>query len=317
MTAIKKYSDTQMANVEFFGDKIVDKFISSRHGSPTTARTYRNAVNQLLRYFATNSITEPKTADVDGFINSLRAAKKSDSTIRIYSAVTKMFFVFTAKRGIYPDVAADAEPLRLRKSSVHKKTALSTAQAKKLLAAVEGDSLIARRDRAVLALAMTCGLRCCEISRADVGDFYCDCGDYFLRIQGKGRLSKDSVVRVPAETAALISNYLSKREDVAADSALFVSESNQNRGARFSVQSVGKMITRYMKVAGVYNKRVTTAHSTRHYAATTAIQSGVDVREVSQMLRHSSLNVTMIYLHDLSVKTRRAELSVAAALFAA
>ena len=64
------------------------------------------------------------------------------------------------------------------------------------------------------------------------------------------------------------------------------------------------------------NKRIT-AHSCRHYAATTAIESGVDIREVSEMLRHTSVVVTSTYLHDLSLETRRAELAVADALFCA
>ena len=315
--AVAKIDNSSAVAFEFFGDKVIDEFIASRHASANTMRTYHNAVKQLRKFFAAKAITAPTTADVDAFINELRTAKKSNSTLKLYFATTKLFFSFLAQRGYYSDVAADAAPLKLRKSSTHKKAALSTAQAKKLLAAVEGDSRISKRDKSVVALALTSGLRCCEISRADVGDFYCDCGDYFLRVQGKGRLSKDEVVRVPNATAELILAYLKMRGNVSDDSPLFVSESNQNHGARFSVQSVGKMITRHMKAAGVHSKNTVTPHSTRHFAATTAIEAGVDIRQVSQMLRHSNLSVTVVYLHDLSVRTRRAEICVANALFAA
>ena len=71
-----------------------------------------------------------------------------------------------------------------------------------------------------------------------------------------------------------------------------------------------------MKSVGINDKKIT-AHSTRHYAATTAIKAGIDIREVGAMLRHTSIVVTSVYLHDLSVQTRRAELAVADALFCA
>ena len=332
MTAIKKYSDTQMASVEYFSDSVIDEFIASRHGAPATAKTYRNSVNQLLRYFATNSITEPTAADVDAFINSLRAAKKADSTLRLYSAVCKLFFSFTAKRGIYPDIAADAAPLKLRKATTHKKQALTNDDAQALLRAVKGDDLITRRNRAIIALALSTGVRTVEISRANCRDFYSDADGWFLNVQGKGRTQADAVVRVPEQVAELINSYLEMREDTAADEPLFSSTSRNIRwakntyGKRLSEQSVQKIIKAAMIAAKIRHKdadkdkkfkRVITPHSCRHYAATTAIQSGVDVREISAMLRHSSLNVTAIYLNDLSVKTRRAELRVAAALFVA
>ena len=87
-------------------------------------------------------------------------------------------------------------------------------------------------------------------------------------------------------------------------------------GVRLSEQSIGKMIKRMMIAVGITDKKIT-AHSTRHYAATTAIKSGIDIREVAAMLRHTSIVVTSVYLHDLSLQTRRAELAVADVLFCA
>ena len=322
MTAVQKYSDTQKISVEHFSDSVIDEFIKSRKASANTNRTYRNSINQLVKFFAAKAITEPTTADVDNFINDLRAAKKSASTLRLYSTVTKLFFQWLNRRGLYRDVASDAAPLKIRKSTTHKKDALKDEQAKALLGAVKGDSLIERRDRAIIALALQTGVRTCEISRANRGDLYQDDENWYLDVQGKGRVEKDATVRVAPAVADLIFSYLDLRGGVGDSEPLFTSTSRNTNwqknsyGVRLSEQSIGKMIKRYMKSVGIDDRRIT-AHSTRHFAATTAIKAGVDIREVSAMLRHTSLVVTAVYLHDLSVKTRRAELAVANSLFGA
>ena len=320
MTAVQKYSEAQMVNVEYFSDSVIDEFIKSRKASANTNRTYRNSLNQLVKFFSAKKITAPTTADVDNFINDLRGAKKSASTLRLYSTVTKLFFQWLNRRGLYRDIATDAAPLKIRKATTHKKSALSDEQAKKLLGAVKGDSLIERRDRAIVALALQTGVRTCEISRANRGDLYQEGDDWFLDVQGKGRVEKDSTVRVASAVAELVQKYLDLRGVVGNDEPLFASTSRNanwqknSYGVRLSEQSIGKMIKRYMKSVGIDDRKIT-AHSTRHFAATCAIKAGVDMREISAMLRHSSLTVTAVYLHDLSVKTRRAELAVANSLF--
>ena len=318
MQMIATVGNAAVVNVENFGDMTIEGFIASRYCSENTARTYRNSIRQLLKFFAANGITAPTTADVDAYINTLRT-DKSEKTLRLYTTVTKLFFAYLDKHGIYPDVTAEMERLHLKKKTTHNKKALNDAQAKKLLAAVKGEKLIALRDKAIIALALTCGLRTCEISRANVGNFQ-DAGDYWtLDVQGKGSQKADETVKVAAPVAQMINAYLSKRENVD-DAPLFTSTSNnkmwkKNRyGSRLSEQSIGKLIAKYMKLAGVKSKNIS-AHSTRHYAAQTAIESGVDIRECKSMLRHNSLNTTLIYLEDIALKKRRAELAVAASLF--
>lgn len=320
MKELVKVENTAVVAADNFGTSVIDEFIASRHASENTNRTYRNALKQLLKYFAANGITQPAESDIDSFVNGLKAAKKSAATIRLYTTVTKGFFAFTARKGFYPDVAADVT-LKLRKSTTHAKRALTDAQAKALMAAVRGDDSLARRNRAIIALALVCGLRTIEISRANCGNLREDGqAGYFLAVQGKGRLTADAEVRVPAPVARLIDEYLSLRGEVEDSEPLFTSASrnanwDKNRyGNRLSEQSVGKLIKRMMKSVGIDDKRIS-AHSTRHFCATQALRNGIDIREVSAMLRHSNLSVTLIYAHDLSVENRRAEMSVAESLF--
>ena len=317
---ITTIGNTEVISVENFGDTTIEGFIASRHSAPNTQKTYRSSVRQLLKFFKVNNITAPATADVDAYINSLRAAKKSDKTIRLYSTTMKLYFAYLEKQGIYRDVAADMEPLKLRKATTHNKKSLSDMQAKKLLAVFKGDDIISLRNKAIIALCLTCGLRTVEVARANVGDFHEDDGYWTLDVIGKGHQQADATVKVATPVAEMIQAYLDKRGSVCDDEPMFTSVShnvnwkNNSYGVRYSEQSVGKMIKAAMKDAGITDKKIT-AHSTRHYAATTAIKRGVDLREVSAMLRHASLNVTMTYLHDLSLQTRRAELAVADSLF--
>lgn len=320
MQMIAVNGNAEVISVENFSDTTIAGFIASRHCSENTARTYRNSIRQLLKFFAAEGITAPTTADADAYINTLRANGKSDATLRLYTTTMKLFFGYLEKHGVYRNVTSEMENLHLRKSSTHNKKALTGSQAQKLLSAVKGDSLIALRDKAIIALALTCGLRTCEISRAKVGNFQ-DCGDYWtLAVQGKGSQVADETVKVAPVVAQMINAYLDKRGNVGDAQPLFTSTSNnttwkKNRyGSRLSEQSVGKLIARYMKVAGIKSKAIS-AHSCRHYAAQTAIESGVDIREVKSMLRHHSLNTTLIYIEDLALKKRRAEMAVAASLF--
>ena len=319
MTAEKMIAtvdNTANISVENFSDTSIEGFIASRHCSENTARTYRNGIRQMLKYFAAQAITAPTTADVDNFINKLRADKKSDSTLRLYVTITKLFFSYLAKHGIYRDVAADCEPLRLDKSTTHNKESLSDAQAKKLLAAVKGSDVKARRDKAIIALALCTGVRTIEISRANVENFV-DCGSYWtLAVIGKRRTKADEKVKVAPIVAKMINDYLNLRGSVEDDAPLFASNANNNSryGVRLSAQSVGKTIARYMKLAGIKTK-FNSAHSTRHFAAETALNAGINIREVQSMLRHRSLNTTLIYISDLAVKQRRAELAIADSLF--
>ena len=322
MQMIAKNENAAVASVENFGDMTIAQFIASRHCSENTGRTYRNAIRQLIKFFAAEGITAPTTADVDAYINKLRANGKSDATLRLYTAATKLYFAYLEKHGIYRNVTSEMEKLRLRKSTTHNKKALTGSQAQKLLAAVKGDSQIALRDKAIIALALCTGLRTCEISRANVGNFQ-DCGDFWtLDVQSKGSQVADETVKVAPVVAEMINSYLDARGNVDDAQPLFTSTSNntawkKNRyGSRLSEQSVGKLIARYMQVAGIKSKAIS-AHSTRHYAAQTALENGISLLEVSSFLRHHSLNTTTRYLADISVKNRRAEMAVAASLFAA
>lgn len=315
MAKLMKVENAAIVEVKQFGDTAIEKFIASRSISENSVKTYRNALRRLFGFFAENQIATPTEADVNAFVNNLRGTGKSVATIRLYLTVAKAFFAWTGRKNFYPNVAADVQA-RLRKSATHNKKALTLNQAQKLLGAIKGNDVISLRNKAIIALCLQAGLRTVEVSRADVSDLQPAIGYYTLKVQGKGHVDKDQVVKVSAPVAEMILSYLDARGVASDGEPLFTSTSRNNSkyGARLSAQSVGKMIKATMKSVAIDDKAIT-AHSTRHFAATTAIKAGVDLRQVSSMLRHSNLNVTMTYLHDIDLESRRAELAVSDSLF--
>lgn len=304
-------------STEFFGDKAIEEFINSRSANANTQSKYRRIIRQMMKYFAAQNIVAPTEDDANKYIGTLRAKKKSDYTIRLYSTVMKSFFKFLGKKGYYADIAADVK-VQLKKSKTHNRKALTQNQAERLISAITGKDIVSCRNKAIIALALTTGVRTVEIARANREDFSEADGYWALKVQGKGRLTKDETVKVVPWVAQMILNYLDMRGEVKDADPLFASTARNNSryGNRYSEQSVGKMIKATMKSIGIDDKKIS-AHSTRHYAATTAIKQGVDLREVSDMLRHSSLDITLTYLHDISLESRRAESAVAATLSAA
>lgn len=320
MTALTKVESAAVLNVELFGTATIEGFITGRHGTPATQRTYRVALRSLINFMAASRVTTPKVSDLDAYISGLRAQGKSAYTIKTYVAAMRLYFQYLDKRGLYPDVASAIEPLKIRKAQTHSRKALSPQQAKLLLNAVAGTNVKSLRDKAIIALCLQAGLRTVEVERANVCDFK-DSGDGFwtLEVWGKGRETADATIKVALPTARLILAYLATRGDYEelkeTSTPLFTSTArNKSRGQRLSAQSVGKMIKARMKSVGI-NDRKLTAHSTRHYCAETACNAGVDIREIKSMLRHASITTTTIYLEDIAVARRRAELAVADSLF--
>ena len=156
---------------------------------------------------------------------------------------------------------------------------------------------------------ITAGLRTVEVSRANVEDLFNRAGKIFLYVQGKGRDEKDAVAKVPAATYKLIQDYLAARGKVKADAPLFCS-----RFGRLDSKFISKIIKTAMRRAGFDSKRLT-AHSLRHTAATNALSNGATLRQVQQMLRHTNIATTQIYLHELDRMDNNAEDLAATDLF--
>lgn len=172
---------------------------------------------------------------------------------------------------------------------------LTTEELKSLFAIIPADSLIGRRDRAIVALLYSSGLRVSELTNLDRTHINLQRGEFSVR--GKGQ--KDRVVYIDQAAAELIRSYQAARTDTLPP--LFVSyggyQTVDHSGdfKRLTPRSVQRIISRYALLAGI-TKHVS-PHTLRHSFATDLLMNGADLRSVQTLLGHSNISTTQIYTH--------------------
>ena len=299
--AIATPEHAQVVTVKSFGDNLIERFVKFAGVKPESQRTYTKALRQLFAYLAANSITNPTRENLIDWLDGMKEQKKSASTVQLYLTATKIFFRWLAQENLYPNIA-DHMKSGVKLSHNHKKDALSTEQCAELIRSVKCISKVKRqrnelqelRDKAILSLMTTAGLRTVEVVRADVENLRFFCGKVFLYVQGKGHDAADEKVLISKQTYKAIQAYLNLRGKSDAKSPLFASTSRRNRGSRLTTQTIRAMVKSNLRGIGLDSPRLT-AHSLRHSVATNLIFAGVDLPRVQMVLRHKDLSTTMIY----------------------
>lgn len=292
-------------------DDLFSRFVRYLDAAPQTIATYARALRRFRVWLNQNGITSPAREDVIAYRDSLRATRKP-ATTQLYMAAVRQFFRWTAEEGIYPDVSANLKGAKI--SREHKKDALTTAQVQAVLGVLEGGSLMDRRDYALVSVAVTGGLRTVELARADVADLRNRGDSTVLYIQGKGKMEKTDYIKLPPPVLAAVNDYFAARGRPRPEEPLFASLSHRNEGERLTTRSVSRIIKQALRRAGWDSDRLT-AHSLRHTAATLNLLAGGSLEETQQLLRHSDINTTMIYLHHLEREKNRSEERIAGAIF--
>lgn len=272
---------------------------------PKSRETYERAIRQFIRYCAENGISAPQKTDVQAFVLQMIEQGKSDSTINLYICAIRLFFRWACDSGLYQEAIADrVKGVRSEYADGHKRDALTSGQARDLLAQVDRSTLKGARDYAILLTMAVCGLRDVEVIRADKGDLRRSGDGFVLYVQGKGKTTKADFVKVPAQVERTIREYLAFRSAtdgaaIPANAPLFAGVGNRNSGGRLTTRSVSGMAKDTMRAIGLDDPRLT-AHSLRHTAVTLAlIANGGDIRAAQQFARHSKAATTEIYAHDL------------------
>ena len=121
-------------------------------------------------------------------------------------------------------------------------------------------------------------------------------------------------MKITGHVLTAITEYLKARGPVKGNAPLFASCSRRNNGGRLTTRTVSQVCKNAMKAAG-YDSHRLTAHSLRHSAVTLALLAGMSLQDVSQFARHSSVNVTMIYAHDITRMKSQCESAISAAIF--
>ena len=267
----------------------LQRLATERRLSPHTVEAYERDLNALLAFCEREQIQAFATLDsfaVRRFAaESHRRGLGARSVARRLSAV-RTFLNYLIETGVVKSnagvhVQAPKAPRRLPAT-------LDADQVASLLA-ISGDEPVTLRDRAMLELFYSSGLRLAELVGLDLGAV--DAADRTVRVLGKG--SKVRVVPVGKQALAALKDWLAVRAELAraGETALFVGA----RGARVSPRMVQRRVNEWAKRQGTPTG--VHPHMLRHSFATHVLESSRNLRAVQEMLGHASLSTTQIYTH--------------------
>lgn len=310
MKELNNFNQNDVIESKTIDNELLKRFLEYLDASEKTVQTYTRALRQFFKFLYENNITQPQRTDVLAFRDNLKDKGRKPTTIKSYIVAVRLFFQWTNQEGLYPNIADKIKGAKL--DHAHKKDYLTVDQVKDVLNSIDTSTLTGARDYAIIVLMVTGGLRTIEVSRADMDDMRNVGNSPALYIQGKGREEKTEYVKLPLQVFKAIGRYremLEKQYDV-----LFVSTSNNNKGQRLTTRSISGIVKKRLKEAGYTSNRLT-AHSLRHTAGTLNLMNGGTLEETQQLLRHSNINTTMIYLHHLERENNQSEKRIADALF--
>lgn len=204
----------------------------------------------------------------------------------------RSFLKFCAKRDI---AALPADKIELAKTVRKQVTFLNEEELERVFAQPNMSTLPGKRDRAILELLFSSGLRVSELVGLDRDHINLKRREFMVR--GKGQ--KDRPIFISPAAAHWIEQYLSERQDTA--KPLFVRYSGTKKVDltgnfhRLTARSVQRLVARYALLAGI-TKHVS-PHTLRHSFATDLLMNGADLRSVQAMLGHSNISTTQIYTH--------------------
>jgi integrase/recombinase XerC len=252
-----------------------------------TREAYRRDVDQLIQLAGERPVIRLSRQDISRALATLHARGISGASLRRKLSAWRAFYRFARERdaSLHDDPCAG---LRAPKSPRRLPSALSPEEAGRLVT-LDDRTPVALRDRALLELAYSSGLRLSELALLDLGGVDAQSGE--VRVFGKG--ARERIVPVGRAALAAIEDWLAVRQGVAAadEAALFVGRG----GRRLSPRAVQKRVAEWAVKQGL--DRHVHPHMLRHSFASHMLQSSGDLRAVQEMLGHASIASTQVYTH--------------------
>lgn len=277
----------------------IDKFIGYlkvvKNYSPHTIRNYALDLKRLEEFIAESlSLEQIDRKTIRNFLAHLSASQHSKKTMARHMSTLRTFFAFAYKnKYIAHNPVELIESIKIDKLLPN---ALSYAHVEHLLNQPETSTLLGLRDRAILELFYSSGLRVSELVTLNRSDFNPQA--LSLKIKGKGR--KERVIPITKTAAEWISRYLAlpeRYDDVEGHraerdpEAIFLNK----LGKRITTRSVDRNFKAYLKKSGLAGR--ITPHTIRHTIATHWLENGMDLKMIQALLGHSSPATTSIYAH--------------------
>ena len=269
--------------------------------SANTLDAYMRDVDKLLRYLAVEQVDvlDVKLEDLEhfaAFISDLGIGPRS--LARILSGV-RQFYRFLVIDG-YLEVDP-TELLESPKQPDHLPEVLSTAEVDLLEQAIDLSKWEGHRNRAIIEVLFSCGLRVSELTNLKLSNLYVE--EQYIRVMGKG--SKERLVPISPRALDELNYWFADRNVMkikpGEEDYVFLNR----RGQHLTRTMILIMIKRYAVEAGI--KKTISPHTLRHSFATSLLEGGADLRAIQAMLGHESIGTTEIYTH-IDTSTLRQEI---------
>ena len=270
-------------------DQFIDYYWLSTGASKNTLAAYRSDLKIFSKWLAGKSLISVKSEHIQDYFSDRQKNKIGSSTqARILTCLHSFYEYLLANQLIKKDPTEQLSQPKLEKKLP---VFLNIQEVEKLLEAPSSSSLFGQRDRAMLELLYSCGLRVSELINLSYHNI--NLKEEFIRIHGKG--NKERVL--PMGEVAI--DYLMKYETNARPMLLKNGQSDSyflsNRGSAMSRQNFFYIIKAYANQVGI--DKPLSPHSLRHAFATHLVQKGADLRSVQLMLGHSDISSTQLYTH--------------------
>lgn len=298
--------------------QVIESFLgyitSERRYSPLTVRNYRRDVEEFVRWGEEQSgefsLLKVEPVDLREWIMALSdersdkgsGLRRSAASINRTVASLRSMYKFLRREGIverdlFVAISSLRTPQRLPKFVVEGDMYRVVERLNEDLRSAEW---LRRRNALIVLMLYGCGLRLSELVSISLSDF--DEPMLTLRITGKGSKQRELPVveRLRHEIKQYIADFSDQKICILKQNRLFLSK----RGEPISRSDVQRSVARLLRECGVQGK--VSPHVLRHTFATHLLNAGADMREIQELLGHSSLRATQVYTHNNIAQLQRA-----------
>ena len=270
-------------------DQFIDFYWLTTGASKNTLSAYRSDLKIFSKWLNNISLIDVDKKQIQDYFSYRKDSNISASTqSRMLTCLHSFYQFLSEKKNLKIDPTEQLDYPKLEKKLP---IFLNVQEVERLLEAPNSKSLFGQRDRAMLELLYSCGLRVSELINLSYHNI--NLKDEFIRIHGKGNKER----LLPMGEIAI--DYLTKYELNSRPALLKNGQSDSyflsNRGKAMSRQNFFYIIKDYASKAGI--DKPLSPHSLRHAFATHLVQKGADLRSVQLMLGHSDISSTQLYTH--------------------
>ena len=270
-------------------DQFIDFYWLTTGASKNTLSAYRSDLKIFSQWLNETSLIEVNKKLIQDYFLYRQSTKISSSTQSRVLTCLHSFYQFLLDNNL---INTDpTEQLSYPKLEKKLPVFLNIQKVEKLLEAPNSSSLFGQRDRAMLELLYSCGLRVSELINLSYHNI--NIKEEFIRIHGKG--NKERILPMGEIAIDYLTTYESNSRPILLKNGQSDSYFLSNRGKAMSRQNFFYIIKAYATQAGI--EKPLSPHSLRHAFATHLVQKGADLRSVQLMLGHSDISSTQLYTH--------------------